>query len=125
MDIDNFKPVNDQYGHQEGDRVLITIADVLSRRKRRGDVIARLGGDEFVTYLPATNEVGAMAYYHSLIDELQRALDYKKWGVTFSVGLATFYAQPASVNDVFSFADKLMYVAKHRGKNQFHQDVYR
>lgn len=115
LDIDDFKRVNDSVGHQAGDDLLSTVADQLSST-REIDTAARLGGDEFVVLMPDTGADAANEVVARLRQSLQAALA-AKWTVTFSMGLITFLAPPASANEIIQRADDLMYLVKRETKN--------
>lgn len=119
LDLDNFKHVNDQYGHATGDRVLRSLSTVLRRRSRRSDIVGRCGGEEFVLILPGTR--GSDAW--NLVNErreafasLQYATHKGQISVTFSAGVAELLPGevPASLWDR---ADTALYAAKRSGKN--------
>jgi diguanylate cyclase (GGDEF)-like protein len=120
IDIDNFKRVNDTYGHATGDRVLKALTHMFTRRLRQSDIIGRYGGEEFVVILPNTSEKTA---FH-VIDDLREAFSQvrhisegQEFSITFSCGLATFPKQqtPASLSEA---ADRALYTAKGQGRNQ-------
>ncbi|MEW8351548.1 MAG: EAL domain-containing protein [Candidatus Thiodiazotropha taylori] len=123
LDLDNFKDINDRYGHDIGDRLLIAIADRLRLAMRKCDTIARLGGDEFVavlTELQSTND------YVPLLERLLNAasrpvdLDGLSLQVSSSLGVALFpQAEEVDADQLLRQADQAMYQAKLSGKNRF------
>lgn len=117
FDLDNFKIINDEKGHAEGDAVLRCVAAVLKSRPRLSDVATRIGGDEFVIVVPESDRSAA----HSLTIDLQRRIGEQmrshNWPVTASFGVATFAQAPDSAQTAISAADELMYRAKSDGKN--------
>jgi diguanylate cyclase (GGDEF)-like protein len=125
IDLDGFKNVNDQLGHGVGDRVLRVVAQTLRAGVRRPDTVARLGGDEFALLLPQTDVVGAQTFLPRLREDLLAAMRRNSWRVTFSIGALTCPTAPASLGDVVSEADELMYDVKRAGKNAIRYGVYR
>ena len=116
-DLDNFKKINDKYGHQEGDRALIEVARILKNTYRESDIIARIGGDEFVVFPIETSEDCADTISARLQKNIENynsknSRDYK---LSMSVGVASFDAEsPATVDGLLDKADKLMYKHKRR-----------
>ncbi len=122
LDCDNFKRVNDFYGHAKGDELLRRVALTITQTLREVDVVARLGGDEFAILLPESDQKAA-AY---VIRKLRNALKPvgEDYGVTFSMGIVT-YLQPAeSVDQMLKAADKVMYEVKRAGKNSAKHRTY-
>ncbi|MGD9688515.1 MAG: GGDEF domain-containing protein [Phycisphaerales bacterium] len=123
LDCDNFKAVNDRYGHAGGDRLLQTVARVFTSHLRFTDHVARVGGDEFALILPGVSASDAgpviSKMHELLLDEMRR----HNWPVTFSVGVATFNSSPRSVDDLLAKIDALQYRAKTTGKNKVIYDV--
>lgn len=117
IDLDNFKQINDEHGHSEGDSVLQAVGDTLRQSIRRTDAAARLGGDEFVLLLPATDAAAASTLLEKLRDKLSQALARRQPSVTCSIGVATFLNPPNSADEAIRVADALMYKAKKLGKN--------
>jgi diguanylate cyclase (GGDEF)-like protein len=122
LDIDDFKKINDTFGHQNGDLVIITVADV-SRKKMRGhDIVARYGGEEFVIILPETPLSDAVLIAERLRESVQTKCfppPMEVLTVTLSLGVATF---PSALVDsseaLIRQADEALYLAKHRGRNR-------
>ncbi len=118
LDLDNFKRVNDTLGHSVGDELLARVADVLRQTLRLTDTVGRLGGDEFALLLPETDAPSAEALLEKLRGVLRRAMEARKWPVTFSIGAATFLESPPSIEHMIQTADELMYAVKKSGKNR-------
>ncbi len=117
VDCDNFKSVNDRFGHGEGDRLLEAVGHVAAASVRRSDTVGRLGGDEFAILFPETNQAEALAIEFKLRRALDRITQPRPWwAVTFSIGIATFKTMPASADEAMGYVDQLMYRAKRTGK---------
>lgn len=117
IDIDNFKAVNDTFGHIVGDGLLRIIANIARENIRKTDCIARLGGDEFAILLPGSDEKTAIAVIERIRTKLTSFSIGNGWPISFSIGLITFLAPPKSVNDMIKEADTVMYEVKAAGKN--------
>ncbi len=117
LDADDFKAVNDEYGHAQGDAVLFAAASTLRGETRAVDGVARLGGDEFGLLLVDTDGATAKALLQRLRGALLETMARNGWRVTFSIGAATFAAPPRSLDEMLSHADQLMYDAKRSGKD--------
>jgi diguanylate cyclase (GGDEF)-like protein len=124
MDVDDFKKVNDTYGHQAGDRLLRTIGRTMKTSLRGYDLVARIGGDEFILLCPETGQDGAHEVIGRIQERLKAAVNTHGYAVTFSFGVATFTAAPASLNDAVGLADTLMYSVKKRGKDSARFEIY-
>jgi len=123
IDIDNFKVVNDSFGHAAGDKLLIQVAKKLRKTIRQGDFLARLGGDEFAVVLRGVGLDGAKVVAGKLINELrnsQFAIDEKghSFNVTVSVGI-TLICDSINTQETLAYADVALYNAKEEGKNRF------
>lgn len=117
VDIDFFKQVNDTYGHQEGDAVIIKVADTLKKYFRSNDVVARLGGDEFVIFLDYKPELAILE------DKCKKILDIlshpdDEISVSLSMGGFIFRNQ-MSYKDLYQSADKVLYKVKEHGRNGY------
>lgn len=123
IDVDNFKAINDSFGHHVGDDLLRVIAENMRSNIRKTDVAARLGGDEFILLLPETAKDEAAVALTKLHKHLNEVVESHRWPVSFSVGLLTCLDAPRSVDDLLRMADKLTYEAKSSGKNTIRQDV--
>lgn len=121
IDIDNFKAVNDTYGHGVGDIVIRTIASTCRTALRLPDILARYGGEEFVVTMPQTAEPEAKRVAERLRESLSEAeIDTKdgKLKVTVSIGLAQWITSDNSIKDTIERADQALYAAKRAGKNR-------
>lgn len=121
LDIDDFKGVNDTYGHLEGDEVLRRIADVGRTVLRRGDLFGRIGGEEFAAVLPGCSPDMARQVAERLGQEIAQqrfSSDGQRYGVTVSQGLASLTPHDQTLDQLFARADAAMYEAKRQGKNR-------
>jgi diguanylate cyclase (GGDEF)-like protein len=119
-DIDHFKTVNDQYGHEKGDEVIKGLASILKSGLRKQDLISRWGGEEYLFLLPETNGNQAMQLSENLrikIEETQYKQDDKTFSVTISVGLYEM-ASTDTINQAITKADTNLYKAKEQGRNR-------
>jgi diguanylate cyclase (GGDEF)-like protein len=123
MDLDEFKQVNDCYGHAEGDKVLRVTANCLRMNTRETDLIARIGGDEFVVLAPEMDCEAAQRYAKRVQSRFREEMQRHGWPVTISLGVATFNSPPQTVDEVVKAADDLMYVVKRREKNSVKHSV--
>src|SRR5229473_3373748 len=122
IDVDEFKDVNDTFGHLAGDQVLVEVALLLARTARSVDSVARYGGDEFVIAVPETGEVGAIAFAERLRDKIQaHEFDIGKGDplrLTVSIGVADFpEPKVETAEDLLDCADRALYRAKAGGRN--------
>jgi diguanylate cyclase (GGDEF)-like protein len=124
VDLDDFKPVNDQFGHAVGDLVLKTVVNTIQKQIRNADFLARLGGDEFGLLLTDIGQEHAESIIHRLQSSLLEGMRTHTWEITFSIGALTFLAMPASVDEMVSLTDSLMYEVKAGGKNAIKYSVY-
>ncbi|HEX9017587.1 MAG TPA: histidine kinase N-terminal 7TM domain-containing protein [Anaerolineaceae bacterium] len=121
VDIDHFKRVNDSYGHNIGDQVLKTVAQTCRQALRQTDIIGRWGGEEFAIVLPEADRDGAAM----IAERIRRMMADKsitvgqvKLGVTVSIGVAILEGGASSLEILIDSADRAMYQAKQRGRNQ-------
>jgi len=124
IDVDNFKTVNDQFGHIIGDEVLRTLVRNITTHVRKTDTVARLGGDEFALLLPETTQESARVAISKLQDGLLKEMQQNKWPITFSVGVLTCRAPPVKAGELVRIADELMYSVKYGGKNAITYSTY-
>lgn len=119
LDIDHFKQVNDNYGHDVGDQVLIHIAELLRRSTRAGNVIARVGGEEFALLLPNTKLSEALEMAERIRTNIEGASyihDGRCLPITVSIGISQV-AHNETLEYSYKLADKALYKAKSRGRN--------
>jgi diguanylate cyclase (GGDEF)-like protein len=124
IDVDDFKRVNDSFGHDTGDEVLHFIVSVLQSQLRNTDTVARMGGDEFALLLPMAGQPEAQAVISRLHADLTQQMQQKNWPVTFSIGIVICVAAPASAKELIKLADELMYGVKNDTKNNFRFIIY-
>jgi len=117
LDLDNFKSVNDIFGHATGDKVLQTMVSTVNANIRVTDVLGRLGGDEFALLLPETDMQGARTVVDRIRSEIAREMALREWPVTLSVGSQTSLGARICADEFIKRADDLMYEAKSKGKN--------
>jgi diguanylate cyclase len=119
-DVDNFKSINDGFGHKTGDKVLIVIAQLLASQIRETDFIARYGGEEFVVIAPGSGSEASL----NLAEKLRASVEERKFTyldspvpVTVSCGIAEF-KDGLNAEQVFEKADQALYHAKRNGRNR-------
>jgi diguanylate cyclase (GGDEF)-like protein/PAS domain S-box-containing protein len=122
IDIDYFKPINDNFGHQIGDKMLVQVAMFLKKLIRSTDLIGRYGGDEFLVILSATEQSGAL----TLAERIRQKIANKKFKLTskvtisntLSIGITAYpINQAKTTTDIIHLADKALYQAKGDGRN--------
>jgi diguanylate cyclase (GGDEF)-like protein len=117
FDIDYFKRINDEWGHETGDRVLEHLGEVLRTESRSADVVARMGGEEFVALLPDVDAEGAWAYAERVREAFARGDGLGLPAVTVSAGVSAAIA-PAGVDGLLQSADSALYAAKRAGRDR-------
>ncbi|MEN8904889.1 MAG: diguanylate cyclase [Clostridiales bacterium] len=130
FDIDNFKRINDKYGHQAGDQVLINISKITKENYRSSDILARYGGEEFAVILTETSKNGAVECTKRLREKIEKFeidFDGYKIKVTVSIGIAFFPEDSSDDIELFKFADKALYFSKETGRNRItlYKDIYK
>ena len=124
IDLDDFKNVNDLWGHRVGDHLLCAVVNRARRHLRKTDYLVRLGGDEFIVLFPETDQKAAQITVpklrFALLDEMQR----HNWPVTFSIGVLTCLDAHITTDELIKRADDLMYSVKNNGKNAIAYAVY-
>lgn len=126
IDLDNFKRVNDEAGHAEGDKVLKAFSGILSRQFRSTDLKVRLGGDEFVILLreELSTEIMQMKL-NQFLKEVRTELQeyYRSYKLSVSIGVAAITQEIHSYEDLYRNADAAMYAAKRSGKDGFYMNL--
>ncbi len=117
IDIDNFKVVNDRFGHCIGDQVLRAVVKQARKHLRKTDVVARLGGDEFALLLPETDQDSAHIALSKLQSDIAAEMQQSNWPVTLSIGALTCVDAPHTAEELVRMADDLMYSVKRGSKN--------
>ncbi|HEU5262802.1 MAG TPA: GGDEF domain-containing protein [Gemmatimonadales bacterium] len=123
FDIDEFKLVNDRYGHAAGDAVLRVAADTARKTIRSSDAVARLGGDEFAILLHETTPAASETVIRKLQRAIREMVQANGRAVTVSLGAVTCLEAPESVDALLRSADDLLYAAKRAGKNRARHQV--
>lgn len=126
LDLDWFKQVNDQYGHDGGDQVLKQIPRVLQKNLRADDVIGRFGGEEFMIIFSNTSpELAKKALERCRIAIEQHRIQYEQHSIqiTASFGLSALHIQQANLHELIQRADAALYKAKQSGRNNVQQDI--
>lgn len=117
LDIDHFKDVNDNYGHEIGDLVLIEFVETINKYSRKNDILVRWGGEEFILIL----KVDSLKDLQSALEHLRKVVEIKKFSVigqkTCSIG-GTIYQNNEEITKTIKRADEAMYIAKKQGRNQ-------
>lgn len=120
LDVDNFKMINDTFGHAKGDEVIRHIADVLLTNSRESDYVFRIGGDEYMVLLPDTDRNAALAQAERLRSKFERipiVLGGNPLILTISLGVAC-YSEHGSVEEMVHVADERLYMSKRMGRNR-------
>lgn len=122
IDIDNFKQINDSYGHLKGDEVLVAIAETLKENMRSFDTIARFGGEEFIALLPNTDKKTAIIVAEKILQVIRGvSFDFSDEKITVSIGVSDS-AESENFEKVIILADERLYKAKSKGKNRYECD---
>ena len=120
IDLDHFKPINDEGGHLLGDELLRRLSDILVETVRKSDVVARIGGDEFAVLLPGCSEERAMDILERIragIQSLKVRDDHRQYGVTASIGVTLLSANDENPREALTRADEGCYAVKAAGRN--------
>ncbi|HIQ51079.1 MAG TPA: GGDEF domain-containing protein [Nautiliaceae bacterium] len=116
IDLDNFKPINDSFGHEEGDKVLKEVASILKKNFRERDFIIRLGGDEFIVLIDLQNT--HINNIEKMIESLRKKIEEKlgKYNLSFSYGIAIYPQDGKDLSTLLEKADIRMYEQKKKRK---------
>lgn len=117
LDLDNFKQINDEFGHDEGDALLRVATDTIKTALRSTDTLARLGGDEFGILLPDADLATSAQSMARIKEALDASMAARGWNVTASIGLGSFDRPAMSADGVMTACDTLMYSIKRGGKS--------
>ncbi|UTH75097.1 histidine kinase N-terminal 7TM domain-containing protein [Chromobacterium sp. IIBBL 290-4] len=121
IDLDNFKRINDQHGHQMGDQVLRSLAGLLQRESRAADIVCRLGGEEFLVLLPGSDAEQArqrVEHWRCLFAAMLHVSQRQSFHTSFSCGIAALPDHGADLHQLYQRADQALYQAKAAGKNR-------
>ncbi|UCG30181.1 MAG: diguanylate cyclase [candidate division WOR-3 bacterium] len=129
LDLDEFKRINDTYGHLIGDHVLLTTAEIIKRHLHSSDIIARYGGDEFCVALTKTPTSKARTVAKKIREEIAAKVfsadGAAKFQITCSIGLTQFHKDMESTLEVLKLADQALYKAKKAGRNQLKEQIWK
>lgn len=121
LDLDHFKEINDQYGHQKGDELLVLFAKIVQDELRAIDSLARYGGEEFLIILPQSRLSEAMTCarrVRSLVEGIETAALGMEQGLTVSIGVSEYLPPHDTIQALIARSDKALYLAKQRGRNR-------
>jgi len=122
IDLDNFKNVNDTYGHKAGDHVLVTIVNNIKKVIRKEDIFSRLGGDEFALIIENNkdnNNMKILAEKINQVSTLTIGYQDKKINISCSIGISRYPQDTQCIEELIHYADLAMYASKHQGKSHF------
>ncbi|MEW6402560.1 MAG: GGDEF domain-containing protein [Chloroflexota bacterium] len=122
MDLDNFKAINDGYGHLAGDQVLLELSRLCAASIRKMDIFARYGGDEFIFLFPYTDREQARELADRIFQKISSTpihVEEREIRLLFSMGVTTFHQQVTTLDDLLAEADHALYQAKKSGGNKF------
>lgn len=116
IDIDNFKTINDTFGHDVGDKVIRIVGSILKANSRSDDFVIRYGGDEFLVIFNGGNLKVVNERMNKIREEIKEKIKIPDYDVTISIGIA-HYEYNTSIYDTIKKADEMMYYSKHSGKD--------
>jgi len=120
-DIDDFKNINDSYGHLTGDKVIKIISKIIAATVRKTDYVGRYGGEEFIIIMPDTELSPAYALSERILKDISKADLHEHILVTLSGGISQFRGE--SLNEFIRITDQKLYIAKKSGKNRFETEI--
>ena len=123
IDMDNFKAINDNYGHLEGDKTLKFFAEIMTKYAGEGDVLCRIGGDEFVTFIKDQTSKSVLGNHAAdIISDICHQLEECKYETnsSVSIGIAQCPEDGTDFKTLYNAADKALYYVKQNGKNSYH-----
>jgi diguanylate cyclase (GGDEF)-like protein len=123
IDLDNFKGINDHFGHSVGDAVLKELVSIMHEHTRGSDLVGRLGGDEFAIFYTETDAQAALQAMRKLRAHVKERADKSQWPVSISAGMITVEEGACDLMDILKRADNLMYTVKGEGKNNVRQET--
>lgn len=118
LDIDKFKNINDTYGHDEGDNVIIFLSNLLQKSIRNEDILARFGGEEFVVLFPHTSLQSTHFIMDRLRHNIQEQSKNEKIAFTVSIGISELVEDDYELDCTLKRADEALYIAKNNGRNK-------
>lgn len=121
FDLDNFKLINDMYGHLTGDIILKNFANILKKYSRKIDIVGRIGGEEFAMILPNTTVANAVILANRIREEVSHQtinIDEKNINFTVSIGITALSYDDINFDSAFARADSALYMAKNNGRNR-------
>jgi len=118
IDLDNFKGINDRFGHHIGDELLIQVVATIRSNIRNYEILSRFGGDEFVILLPEADEEAALSFLAKMHNRLHQAMSTNNWPVGVSIGAIIYLSSPPTVDEIIRRADELMFAVKRSGKSK-------
>ncbi|MFL8801713.1 MULTISPECIES: diguanylate cyclase [unclassified Clostridioides] len=119
IDIDDFKTVNDTFGHLEGNEVLVAVSKILLQNTCDKDIVARIGGDEFMIFIKSLTNDLVIKATNNILNDTSKIKVKDNHKITLSIGIAFVNNSIKSYKDLFSKADKALYISKAAGKNRY------
>lgn len=124
LDINDLKSMNERFGHQTGDELLVSLVSILGCSIRSYESLSRFGGDEFIILMPEAGEEAALSYLAKISSQLKQAMRQKSWDVSISICALIYLTAPDSVDNILHKAEELMESVKRSGKsNMLHTVV--